>query len=143
MGHLPAVVVLYVSSGGNWGSTAKTVFARHYRSASSDDQPFVPGRLEAHFRARHRLEQGQIAGLSEAEMKQLRSDLARFRGAKYDRLYHSWQSNEAGLNSRTPRPSLEIYHIPFTYPVGGALEHPALTKPNEIRSAKPDRESFT
>lgn len=128
MSRLPAAIVLYVSSGGNWGSAAQAVFARHYPSGTAGGQDAVPARLTAHFESRRRFEHGQIGDLSSDEIEQLRSDLVRFRGARYDRLYHLWQSDNDASSARTPPPTLETYHIPFTYPVGGALEHPALRK---------------
>ena len=111
LARLPAVKVVYVSCGSDWGQRAQAVFTRRY---AAPNEPLFAN-LSAHFKARQRLETGDITGLSAPEMSQLRSDLAKFRGPFYDRLYHEWQSNPAREPATSSVPSVAIHHLPYTY----------------------------
>jgi hypothetical protein len=123
---LPVVKVVYVCCGADWGQPAHSVFARRYRSQSpnsSPSDPSLPAKLLAHFKARHRLEAGEIVNLSVLETDRLRCDLNQFRGPFYDRLYHAWQSNgDAAVARCLPKnpagraiPVFEAYHLPYDY----------------------------
>jgi hypothetical protein len=79
----------------------------------------------AYVQARHRVEQGTVAGLHQHELDALRIDLHRFPGAAGDEWYRRWQ--EAGdlamreaLNARPvlelpTRTRLLVHRVPFDY----------------------------
>jgi hypothetical protein len=111
MARLPAVKVLYVSCGSDWGHRARAMCTRRYAAPNEHVSPH----LAAHFTARQRLEAGGTAKLSAPEISQLRSELAKFRGPFYDRLYHTWRSDPSKEPPRSSVPPVEIYHLPYNY----------------------------
>lgn len=137
--RLPAVAVLYVSRGSDWGRAAQIAFGRRYPLVGSrrPAESIEPPRLAEHFRARQRLETGDLAHMSARDMEHLRSELARFRGPAYDRLYHAWQSTgDAVLATAQPMksapqspgstPIFEAHHLPYTYPLAPSEHRPAV-----------------
>ncbi len=108
--RLLAVTVRYATTDPDQVDTARLAFSRFCGNAPTTHGGVVdPGLLLAHFRARQRVERGDLQGCDQRELDQVRADLQRFTGAHWQALYLRWRvDGDAAVRpgiAETPAPT--------------------------------------